>query len=139
MIVTIIIIIVIKTNNINDSSSRTQRQGTLTLMIVPSWKKGTSTFEGFHSTFAALFSYRGVLFVRVRVPLCAPQVNGATRSFHASVRHRSYRPTALRARPLGSRRGLAGAAATTTTTTTTNNTTATTTTTTYYYYYYYYK
>ena len=35
-------------------------------------RKETSTYKGFNSTFAALFSYQGVV-VRVRVPLFATQ------------------------------------------------------------------
>ena len=35
-------------------------------------RKETSTYKGFHSMFAALFSYQGVV-VRIRVPLFAAQ------------------------------------------------------------------
>ena len=43
-------------------------------------RKEASTHKGFHSTFAALFSYSGV-FVRVRVPLFATQEMKMARTF----------------------------------------------------------
>ena len=49
-------------------------------------RKEASTYRGFYSTFAALFSYDGV-FVRVRVPLFATQVGTVP---HAARFYMSY-------------------------------------------------